>query len=183
MHRSMLALAACALFPATALADDLVDNPTYQSWARFAVGATVEYRTVSDTAGNRSETIMVYTLTSSTAEKVVVEMKTTTIMAGQKYEQPAMPMEYAAKIEATALESNDPNIEKSEGSESIEVAGKKYDTKWYEVKTAASGMTTTSRTWMSDEIPGSYLRSVTKMEGPMTMTSETVLVSVKASAK
>lgn len=183
MHRSLFALAALAVVSA-AHADDLVDNPAYQSWARFQVGATVEYLTVQDAAGNRSETKMVYKLIESTAEKVVVEMKMSTVMAGQTYDQPAMPVEYLARMKASDLEAaKDPNVETSEGTESVELGGRTYDAKWSETRSNANGMTTTSRTWMSDEIPGTFLKSTMKIEGPMNMANDTVLVSVQASAK
>lgn len=185
MNRKIFALVPClALALAGAAVADELDNPTYTNWAQFKPGAMVEYKSVSDVAGNKTETIIVYTLKEVTAEKAVVEMKTTMMMAGQKFEQPPMPLEHPAKVQNQPQpEGEQMKVEQKEGSESIDAAGQKWDCKWYETTSDQNGMKTTSRTWTNDDVPGTLVKSVTNVDGAMKMTTETVLVSVKAEKK
>ncbi len=179
MFRKFLPCLALVL-AASAFADE-IENPAYENWAQFKVGAMVEYKTVSDVAGNKTESVITYTLLEVTDEKAVIEMKTSTIMAGQKYDTPAVKMEHPAVLEATPEGTTEqPEVEQTKGEESIDAAGQTWATTWYESATDQNGMKTTSRTWTSDDVPGTLVKSVTNIDGAMKMTTEMILVTIKA---
>jgi hypothetical protein len=70
-----------------------------------------------------------------------------------------------------------------EGTEEIEVAGKKIKAKWTETKTKQGDTVTTVKVWTSDEIPGHQVKLMTSTSGPNKVTAESELIEFKAEKK
>lgn len=168
-----------------AVAGEMIDNPQYEHWSQFKPGTYVVTRSKQVAAGQTTETEVKTELKSVSKEKVVLEMTSVTKMQGQEIAMPPQTFEHPAEYEkpespeseAEAPESVKPKTK--EGEEKIEIAGKKMDTKWYEVVSDNDGIKTHSKSWMSDDMPGQVVKSVTKMAGEMPMNVETQVVDFK----
>lgn len=166
-------LAALVLVASPAFAADAapktkkIDNPEFASWSKFAVGAFVELTTVSDSMGQKSTSKMTHKLVELTADKAVVE--TAMVLEG-------VPAEFAPKperrdvpktIEVPDVEAptQNPDVKVVEGEETIDVAGTSVKCKTTESTVTASGMTTKSKTWTSDGVPGLMAKMEMRSEG------------------
>ena len=165
-----------AMGAAVCYAEDMVDNPAYKLWASFKASAMVKTE-MNTTAGEMKTQIeQTQTLKEVTPEKAVVEVKMAMIMAGNKTEMPVNSMEIPAKIEKGKIAAK-PDVEVKEGTEEIEVAGKKMQCKWTETRMKQGEMTITSKVWTAPQIPGSMAKMETKTEGQVK--SETTMKVVE----
>jgi hypothetical protein len=53
---------------------------------------------------------------------------------------------------------------KSQGFETIEVLGKKYNAEWYETNASTEAGPSVTKTWISMDMPGQVIRSVTEVK-------------------
>jgi hypothetical protein len=157
--------------------DNLVDNPAYQSWAKFKPGTFVKYSTDSNAGGNATSIQMTQTLKDVDADKATIEVKMTMVMSGNTMDMPAQTHEIPAKFKKV-----DPNASgaadapKTESSnEDVQAAGKTYSCKKTTITTNANGMTTTATTWTCDDIPGNVVKMESQSTGPMTMSTKMML--------
>ena len=173
----LLVLTALAL--PTAVAAETVDNPVYVSWAKFGVGTQAVYRSVSDAAGQKTESTVTYKLAEKTPEKAVIEMSTTMTVGGQKIETPVTKMEQVAKIEKVEppqTEAKPADVKSAE--EKVKTGGGEFACKVTEVKLDANGMEGVSKTWMSDEVPGMLVKSSTTTVKPVAAETTIELLSL-----
>lgn len=159
-----------------------IANPEYANWSKFAVGAFVELTSTSESMGQKSSTTMTHKLVELTAQKAVIE----TAM-----QIPGIPAEYAPKPQrrdvAREIEVPDvqlpaappPEFETKEGEETIDVGGKPIKCKTFETTVKAGDMTTRSKTWTSDDLPGTTARMESRTEGKV---GEQAFVSVSTVA-
>jgi len=164
-------------------AQEMEENPVYKQWAKFKVGTMVKYKQESDMAGTKTEGEMTYTLVELTPEKAVVEMGMTTLMLGNKVEQPKAKMEHLAKLPKVdpkmAQEAKIPGAKVKESNEEIEVMGKKYKCHVLESTVDAGNGPMVTKVYSNDEIPGSLVKSITTIEKPMKTTTTITLVEKK----
>lgn len=170
------------LVPAFAAAPPSESHP----WARFKVGTWVKWKTVTvhKTGATQQtyESESLQTLVSLTSEKAVVEFAdkgpgqadgTKTLVD--------LPLKASAADLALAAQAPKPG---KTGTESLTIAGKTFACTWSETVTgdATSGRTT-MRTWESDAMPGSIVKSVSTSEiAPglsSVMTTEVVAFLIK----
>lgn len=138
-------------------------------WGSFKKGSSAKLKTVSDTAGTKSEMTMTHTLVDLTADEAVVE--TEMAMTGFTNKSTnKFPLK--APEGGKAVDGPKPKT----GSEEIEVAGKKLKCTWTEIETEASGIKTVAKSWMCEDVPGHLVKSVSKSTGVATMASTTELV-------
>jgi uncharacterized Zn-binding protein involved in type VI secretion len=157
----------------------MVDNPAYQSWAKFKAGsfATLTSTTTQDELVS-TNTKITYTLKEVTAEKVVVEVKTVTVTDEEETELPAETVEYPAKIAKPQEVPGTKTV--AEGTKAITVNGKEIATKCVKTETTQDGVTVTTTVWTSESVPGGMVKSVTETGGDMPTTTELVLTDYKA---
>jgi hypothetical protein len=175
MNKLVWALVALAMVAPAALADEMVDNPQYKSWAGCKVGAMVKMVTTSevDAGGMKMTTksTMTSTLKELTPEKAVVETVTEMDMGGTKTAMPATKQEIPARVKASAAQPATMEgakvTKKGEGDEEIAVGGKKYKCHWVETETVSDQMASTSKVWTSPEIPGGTVKMVSDVTKPM----------------
>ncbi|MBF0544207.1 MAG: hypothetical protein HQM08_07230 [Candidatus Riflebacteria bacterium] len=163
----------CALF-----AQDKVDNPMYQKWAKFKIGTSVKYKQESDVAGNKTESDIVYTLAELTPEKVVVEMSGSMAVMGKPVDMPKTKMEYLAKVDKVAPATAEAAKPK-ESDEELSIAGGKYKCHVVETEVKVGEGSVVSKIWSSDDVPGSMVKTLSNMEKPMKTTTSITLVEVK----
>lgn len=138
-------------------------------WGSFKKGSSAKLKTVTDTAGTKSEMTMTHTLVDLTADEAVVE--TEMAMTGFTNKSTnKFPLK--APEGGKAVDGPKPKT----GSEEIEVAGKKLKCTWTEIETENAGIKTTAKSWMCEDVPGHLVKSVSKSTGAATMSSTTELV-------
>lgn len=163
-----LALVAAA---GLARAEETVDSPLYKQWAKFKAGTSVTYKQQTDVAGQKMDGEATYTLLEVTPTEAVIEIKNTMTMPdGKKIDTPAQKMPYPAKIPksqappdpaAPKEETNEPKPKVTEGTEEVEISGKKYKCKTTATEMTQGDQKMVSKTWMSDDIPGGLVKMET----------------------
>jgi hypothetical protein len=164
-----LALAAAFItaLAANASADEPVESPVYKSWARYKVGTSIRLQAVTLIQGNRVETTTTARLVELTDEKVVVESVTASDGTGKAIENAPQKLVYRrAFVLLPGVKREDvgkPDGSIARGEESLKLAGKEYKAQWFDSKSRVEAGEALTRTWMSDDVPGKLLKSVTKV--------------------
>lgn len=161
------------------------NNPAYDSWAKHGVGSSVKIKGTTEAAGQKTEMEVTQTLTEKTDEKVVIEVKNTMIMMGNKMDTPATKLEIPAKSPAgqgtPSEEAKKAGFEVKESEEKVTVAGKEYAAKVIESTGKQNGMDIVAKVWTSTDMPGLMLKTVSTTSGAMA--SNTAMEVVEISAK
>lgn len=178
MLRNIGLFASAALLAlCTSVAAEEIDNEEYKLWAKFKAGSWVTYKQVSDAGGTKSEMEMTHKVLENTGDKIVIETSTKMNMNGQVMDLGAQKRDIPAKVKKPEQTGDQPENKPKEGSEEIEVDGKKLKCKTWESTLDNAGTKTTSKTWMCDDIPG----GLAKMESSSTgqMSSKMTMVAAK----
>jgi hypothetical protein len=143
-------------------------------WGSFKVGSyeTMKMTTTTEVAGNKSNTSMEIkmTLTGLTADKATVE-SATTMMGNTNKTSIDIPLA-ATQTTTPPPTGSAPSANVKSGTETLTIAGKSLSCKWTETESEAGGNKTVVKVWMSEEVPGFVVKTVTTTKG--TMTSEMV---------
>ncbi len=147
-----------------------IDNPEYQLWAKFTVGAYVKMKSTMDMGEMKTEAETTTTLKSLTAEKAVIAMSGVQVVSGQRVEMPETTRDVPAKIDKPELPPQDPKaeapkVETKQGEEKVDIAGAKVKCNWVETSFEMSGQKTVSKAWTSNEVPGSIVKQETNSQG------------------
>jgi hypothetical protein len=141
------------------------DLPPYKSWAGWREGASTTMKTESLGEGAKQVITTTVTLKKVAADKVVLDVAMTIEVAGQKFEQPATPIE----IEANKAESSpDENAKITRGRETLTINGKKLDCEWTEIATPDKN---TKKTWTCKDVPGGIVKETWKSDGSNTLST------------
>ena len=181
----LAAVAVCGFLGTMACGAEQIDNPIYQNWAQFKPGSFATLKSATKMGDMSVESKITQTLKQVTDEKVIIEMEMVTLAAGQEMKMPARAMEHLAKIEKVEeepAEAVEP-VKLDEGAEELTVNDMKIKTKWVKTEFTQDDTTIVSTVWTSDDIPGQAVKMVSETKGPMTSTSETILVDFKAEKK
>ena len=156
---------------ATARAED---NPAYTQWAKYKPGTSTTIAMTSDAGGQTSKMETKSTLAEVTPDKVVIDVVTSMVAAGQKMDMPAQKMEIKKVMDPTP--PMDPETQKQvdaakanskTSDESVTVAAGTFKTKCTETTADMNGMKTTSKVWTSDEVPGGMIKMEATTDGAM----------------
>ena len=186
-HASLALLALLALAVGTASAED-VENPEFASWSKFKKGTTVTLKMMTTAANVTSEVLMTTTLVETGADKVVVETSTVTKFNGMEFKAPAAKRDVAKTIKlpdgVKKPDPKDPKVEKptgtfEEGTETLKIGGTEIKTKWFKAKAEVAGNKTESKTWMSDDVPGSLVKMEATTTGAAPSTIRMELIEFK----
>ncbi len=152
---------------------ELVDNPSYQNWAKYKVGTTVVHNQEMQMAGGFAMKMQMeakQTLTELTAEKAVVEMNISNPMAPGRSQ--TMKMTYPAQIENSNSASQGftpedmQNVQfKMLAPETIKVGDKEYACKVGEFSGEQKGMKVSGKSWVNADVPGQLVKSEMKATG------------------
>jgi outer membrane biosynthesis protein TonB len=115
---------------------------------------------------------------STTMELVKVGDKTVTVKSTMEMPGMAMPaqeQEYPKYVATGGMgETAAKMVVEDLGTETLEIAGKKIECKVTQVKMEMGGKTITSKSWMSDEVPGGMVKSMSDAMGEMQVMQEVV---------
>ena len=174
---------AAALFCCVTSAGALAANPVYDSWAKHKPGTSVTAATASEASGMKNDIETVTTLKEVTPEKVVVEMKMSMSVMGNKTEMPAQTMEIPAAASATATPGNPagqaPAADSKTSEEKVTVAGKEYAATCTQSKSDQNGMKSETKVWTSPEVPGMTLKMETTTTGQMASTTKMQVTKIE----
>lgn len=161
--------------------DEQVENPEYVGWAKYKVGTTAVWKTVTSDGGTTKETTTTKKLIELTDNKAVIE-QTTTSKKGDGATKTKTVIVPRLVSETKAKQFVAPSGMKEDGTESIELAGKTFNARWVTAQRAGEGGESTTRVWVSDSAPGGLLKKETKVgESGKTTTME--LVELKSPKK
>ncbi len=148
---------------APAAATNLVDTPEYLGWKRFPRGTKLVLETRLLTERTPGEDLYIRSTISritmqldSVDDKRAVVTASSTIWSrdGKVTQSPLDQLTYPAK--KTAEPPRGPEWVVTNGEETLVINGKKIPTKWESVASAKDPMAFT-KTWRSDEVPGSLV--------------------------
>ncbi|HUO09205.1 MAG TPA: hypothetical protein VM008_12940 [Phycisphaerae bacterium] len=184
-----LSIAACIAGLSGAVKAEQIDNPAYQSWAKFKPGTTVTYKQTTEMnmpamAGmSRPESVMTEKLIDVKPDAAIVEITMETTIMGQKHTMPARQTEVPAKIDKDK-EGVPPNMkgeikDMKEGKDKVDVNGKSVDATTREftvVTTEPRAMTANIKIWSTPDVPGGMVKTISDVQEPMKATSTMTLV-------
>ena len=135
--------------------------------------------------GNGSEVTLTNTLVEVGADKVVLETSSVVKVNGMEIKAPAMKRDVAKSItlpkgaKKEDFIAGKPPGTTEEGTETLKVGGTEVKTKWYRVKAEAGGVTTESKMWVSDAVPGMMVKMEATIGGKIATTTKMELVEFK----
>ncbi len=148
-------------------------------WSSFKVGSYVAMKTstVMEMAGkkNTTATEMKMTLVDLSADKATLETEMT-VMGQKSKTKTELPLTVTVKPSAATPAGVTPKT----GTETITVAGKSMNCKWTEIEMESNGNKVTTKSWMSEEVPGFVVKSVSSTKGTANMETTTEVVDFKA---
>src|SRR4249920_3742887 len=124
-----LVLAFCLLVPATALAQDKIDNPEFTSWSKFKKGTSVTLKSTTEFNKMSSETLIIFTLVEVGAEKLVIETTSVAKVNGMEIKVPPMKRDVTKTVELPKgvkkedFAAGKPPGTTEEGTETLKVGG------------------------------------------------------------
>lgn len=149
-----------------------IDNPQYASWAKFPVGTVIVVRTTSETEGAEGKTVTTTTtrLLELTPAAVKLEMQTKSRRYdGYEESNPPNTATVPAAIQLPpGVKKEDiekPAAKGDEGEEAVTAGGRQYAARWYKSKDRNEGGEVSVTTWVSPEVPGRLLKSVSRTSG------------------
>ena len=158
-------VASCALLLSAGVARADMTSP-YESWAKVKPGSSVTIKSLTEAAGQKSESHLTYTLKEVTPDKAVIELKTSMVIQGNKMDLPATTMNIPKGSGGSVGQTkpiDTPNAKTSE--ETVKIGGKEYKCMVTEVNTDANGMKVKSKSWLSSDVPNLLVKTDTSTEG------------------
>ena len=176
--RSIVAMCALSLMCSAGMAQEMVDNPAYQSWAKFKPGTTVMLTNQTDMGGMAMKMDMTYKLAELTPEKAVVEMTTKMPQAENTTKMEIMAKMKKEDVKDVAMPPNVKGEAKVLPDEDVKIGDKTYKCKVIEFTSEAQGMKTSGKSWTCPDMPGQMVKTESKMSGTMEGTMTMVVTSV-----
>ncbi len=148
----------------------------YASWAKVKVGTSVTLDKITETAGQKSETDITYTLEQFNAEKATVGMAGIMQVGNSQFDIPSQELEIPNNALPSAAAPNSspstsPSTSPSDSGdgkpthEKLKLGGKTYDCDVSEVTSDIDGTKTTTRTWLCKDVPNLLVKSLTTRTG------------------
>lgn len=167
----------CLMFVTTSVCAEQIENPQYKEWAKYKPGTSTTMATTSDAGGQTSSMETKTTLKEVTDDKIVLDISMSMDAGGQKMNMPAQTTEIKKMIDAPAAAdataaANAPKPDTKTSDESVTVGAGTFKAKVTEATMDAGGSKTTSKTWMSDDVPGGMVKMEASTDGPMKSTTK-----------
>jgi hypothetical protein len=148
-------------------------------WGGFKAGSFVKLKTTSsvEVMGKPTETSTEskMTLAELTADKAIVDIEMTVMGHTTKTRQ-EFPLSGSGATPTATPGTSQPKM----GTDTLSVAGKTINCKTIEVDSEAAGSKINSKTWMSDQVPGGMVKSVSSTTGATTSKTTVEVVDFQA---
>jgi hypothetical protein len=181
MRRAFCSRAVLVLAASAARAAD-IGNPEYAQWAKYKKGTSITLKTTTTAAGMTTETLMVTELLDVTDTKVVIETTTVLKVAGMEIKTPFkrdVPKKVTVPDVKVDPKSKPPAAKTDTGTETLKLAGLELKTKWTVTKIEAAGTTTEMKIWMSDDVPGTMVKSESTTKSAFASSTKIELIEFK----
>jgi len=175
--KTLLVAVAMLVVTASVAAGADIDNPEYQRWSAFKPGAFVKFKMVSEASGTKTEMAQTVKLVEVSPTRAVVEV----VMVAGGQTLPAQKRDVPAKVksepagDAKAAKAAKP----AEGSEDLEVGGKKVKTTWVESTVETGGNKTVAKVWQAKGVPGGTVKMESRTTGAVTAKTSMVATEWK----
>lgn len=151
------------------MADEMVANPLYKSWAKFQPGSTVTHIEKTALTGKDKKLApdgtdvkeVTYKLIEVTDEHVVVDTTVVEHLFLRTVEQPATRTTFPAKVKQSHLVAAKEAVGAEEGEATISVQGKSYACKTLTGSMKDGNESVEKKLWFSESIPGGIVKEVT----------------------
>jgi len=168
----------------TAVAAELVANPEYQSWSRFAAGTIVRYTQQADMGGMKMNMQFSNRLVEINAEQATVETEIRNPMlpeGGQRHSRviPARIAASTAEVAGIIPDNMEGEVKKLD-NEKIKVGNSEIDAEVYRFtgREKQHQMAFEGRFWVSSTIPGMIVKFELKSTGDHAMTMTMTLTEI-----
>lgn len=141
-------------------------------WSQFKPGSFAKYKTTTAVAGTKMSSETKMTLVSMGGGKATVETEVTAMGTTTKNKA-------EVPLNAAAPAGNAQATPSKKGSETVTVNGKSFNCDTYEVDSAANGMKMHTKTWVSAQVPGGLVKSVSSSTGAAKSETTMELVDFK----
>jgi hypothetical protein len=168
---------------AAGAAAEEVDHPAYLSWAQRPVGTAVTLRSLTVCGSNTITTTTTTTLKQLKPDRAVLEIRRKSDATGTRVENAPEIYEQRRKFPLfPGVRKEDigkPLKPIEQGAETLKLAGQEFKTVWFDSRTKGDGgLDWHIRTWMSEDVPGRLVKSVTRIpEAATTITVELIALS------
>lgn len=163
--------------------DEQVENPEYVGWAKYKVGTTAVWKTVTTEGDSKKESITTKKLIELTDDKAVIEQTTLSKKGGDGTAKIKKVIVPRLVSQSKAKQFTNPGSFKDDGTESVELAGKTFDARWITSQRKGDEGDSITRVWLSDSAPGGLLKKETKAGGETGKTTTMELVELKTPKK
>ena len=178
-------------------------NPEYQQWAKFKTGTYVTLeRKVFEHGENNvgvveamahppgAQFMRINTkLTDLNKDQAVLEETRIDLGDGSETQMPADKVTLFANGEISNVKESlwekptqpEPSVKETEGDEEVSVLGNKLKTHWVETTIKIGNEVSTSKDWLSNDVPGGLVREETKKtwKGKLLVESVTKVIDYK----
>jgi len=164
-------------------ADEMVNNPPYAHWSAFKPGTSVTQREVVTLGnGTKLEQKITTKLIKREKDKVVVETTMTgdALANGKLVESTKTITSFPAKVKMSDVDtSNDASMTVTEGTEDVDVKGKKVSTEWVEAVSKNGDWVVAQKEWTARDVPGGLIKRTISQKRGDTVVSDSVLELVE----
>lgn len=174
-----IVVCALALMGSAAMAQEMVDNPTYQSWAKFKPGTTVSLSSDSNMGGVAMKMDMTYKLVELTPEKAVVEMTMKMPQGDNTTKMDIMAKVKKEDVRDVTMPPNAKGDAKALPDEDVKIGDKTYKCKVVEFTGENEGMKTAGKSWSCADMPGQIVKMETKMSGALEGTTKMTVTAAE----
>jgi len=163
-----IAMISLMMISGTVVFGEEVENPSYTNWARFPVGTKVVTKAVTTQNGQSVQSITTTTLVRKNEKSLLLTWFVSSDGTGKLIQNDVNELKVNRMfplfpgVDKTKI--GRPQGVKSQGFETIEVLGKKYNAEWYETNASTEAGPSVTKTWISMDMPGQVIRSVTEVK-------------------
>ncbi len=142
-------------------AQEVTENPMYLTWSKYKPGTKATQKVITRTSGSVFEITKTYTLVSINEDVALIEIQQTqkspdgTVVTNSPYES---KVKRALPRGMKSVAFGQPKRAKKLGEETIEAAGRTFETRWYETEGQTEAGPTLNRTWVSLDAPAMLVK-------------------------
>ena len=161
-----------------------VDNPEFKSWSKYKAGTSKVEKQSIESNGMKVAVTSTTKLVEVSDDKCVIETESVSTLDGKEIKSPPMKRDVPkqvdkAQVGAEYLKTGKPEGTTEEGKEKVKVGGTEYECKWYKTKAKLpSDDEVTTQMWLNEDVPGLYVKMVSKSKG-FASTTEATEITIK----
>jgi hypothetical protein len=166
-------------------AQELVDNPEFESWSKFKKGTSISMKSTNLRDNVASEVILTTTLLEVKADRVVIQ--SVAVVKGKDSDFKSEPDKHEI-LKSVPLPkgmtkadfvANKPPGTTEQGTETLKLAGVEIKATWFKYQVDEGGAKIQATRWVSAEVPGMIVKSEIAVSGKLTSNTKLDLLEIK----